>query len=201
MQSSNTETGYFSPLAAAVVHTTDDATTSPPANTDDDHGSLGACWSSNEASGFTTVIELLSIGSGMVLMASGFLFPIARNVERSHAITVGLILGGLVFAFGIGLVLMRTMASKRAIEVFDDRLESISRKGVQVLKWNEIDKLQTQAFTETRFSRTRLMVQIVPQQGKPVSFDTDWKGDVNLVLNELMTRCDYIVQNPENYRK
>ncbi|QDT11910.1 hypothetical protein [Planctomycetes bacterium K23_9] len=138
---------------------------------------------------------------GIATIAGGFWIPDARPGEVASSLVVFSILGGGLILFGLTILLLKKLSKQYGTEATDAGLKYITKKTETSFLWGEIDKVLVGRFCPSRVSEPQTFLTIEPSGGKAFKLRSSFDGDAEIVINQILTHCDYIVRNPESYNK
>lgn len=163
--------------------------------------SIAACWNSLTPSMSSMIVIGLLVICGIGVALLGAVGPIAENVDRAEITIVTSIIGAVLLGMAFLIWFLGQVGGQRALEVFSDRIELVTKKSVHVVRFDEIEKVETWDFAETQFEKIRQDIVITPMKGSAIFFNTGWEGSPLAVLEKLFTSCDHIIRNPEGYTR
>lgn len=160
---------------------------------------LACCWSPDEANG----MELLG-GGAFALCGAGLLYWGLSRLAIPAGPTEGIIISIVALGFlavGVWLLLYRSLSGKQLIGITESGLEIVHKDSSITYRWQDIHKILTMEFVPHINAKPVMLVTIEPVSGSEIKFDTSFCGEPALVLNTLVSSCDYIVCNPRGYTR
>ncbi|WP_231742774.1 hypothetical protein [Stieleria varia] len=151
------------------------------------------------------LIPLLFICLGLLLVGLGFLGSVPENLTRDEFLNRMSWCGGAIAGFGvvIGLVFVTLWGLQRrfGLAAYEDGLEVVKRNSVKRIPWSEFSRVTVSSFSGGHGLKPQLFLHARYGKRSAVNWASSFEGNVEGVFQAFMTRCHYIVENPEGYNK
>ena len=161
----------------------------------------GSCWTSRSANGFEILFGLFMTIFGITIIAFGFVNEHAQPGEELASLIAYCCFGGIILAIGLFALLARRLSKHYGLEATDVGFELITKRTSTSYRWEDIEKVLVGQFTPSNTAATEVFLTMEPKKGKPIKVRSTFEGDPEIVIEQILTHCDYIVRNPEAYTK